>query len=37
VADGHWLVFDVSLAALCMLTGAEFSEEFEPAAPQAAP
>jgi hypothetical protein len=29
VADGHWLVFDVSLAALYTLTGGEF----EPAAP----
>jgi hypothetical protein len=33
VADGHWLVFDVSLAALYTLPGGEF----EPAAAQGAP
>ena len=37
VADGHWLVFDVSLSVLYTLTGEEFSGEFEPAAHQAAP
>jgi len=37
VADGHWLVFAVSLSVLCTLTGEEFSGEFEPAAHQGAP
>jgi hypothetical protein len=32
VADGHWLVFDVSLSVLYTLTGEEFSGEFGPAA-----
>jgi hypothetical protein len=37
VADGHWLVFDVSLDVLCTRAGKEFSGEFAPAAHQAAP
>ena len=37
VADGHWLVFAVSLSVLYTLTGEEFSGEFEPAAHQGAP
>jgi len=37
VADGRWLVFDVSLCVPDTLAGEEFSGEFEPAAHQAAP
>ena len=41
VADGHWLVFAVSLSVLCTLTGEEFSGEFSgefgPAAHRGAP
>ncbi len=36
VADGHWLVFDVSLGMLYTLTGEQFSGEFEPTTAQAA-
>jgi len=36
VADGHWLVFDVSLGVLYTLTGEQFSGEFKPAASPAA-
>ena len=37
VADGRWLVFDVSLSVLDTLADEEFSGEFEPAAHQAVP
>ena len=37
VADGHWLVFDMSHRVLCTLTGEQFSGEFQPAASPAAP
>ena len=37
VADGHWLVFDVSLYVLYTPTDEEFSGEFEPAAPRPRP
>lgn len=37
VADGHWLVFDVSPGVPCTLTGEQFSGESGPAACPAAP
>ena len=33
VADGHWLVFAVSLSVLYTLTGEEFSGEFRARSP----